>query len=174
MTLATTKAQTGINEGDFDSLVATSVLRPSIRPGLPAAECESIPAKARSRIRQAVNQIRDRDCLPGEQFRQPRAAFVHPAVVSFAHAGAELSPAERPGESTESLGQLQVVTINLSPIGAGVVVSARHEPLPRQVTLVVDGTRFDCDVRWSKVLGTHVTRYGLLFRDASPVASGNA
>jgi hypothetical protein len=169
MTFATSATQTGINPADLDSL-----LGPSIRPGLAATEQTGIPAQARDRIRRAVSQVQERDLGTGEKLRQPRAAFVRPATLSFARGGAALDAARLLGKQTEPRQKLPVVTLNLSAIGAGIIVSQQHEPLPRQVTLEVDGITFDCEVRWSKVLGTNVTRYGLLLRDAQPAAIAGA
>jgi hypothetical protein len=171
MTLATAEVQTGINRADFESLVGAPMLRPSVGSAGAGAEHQGVPASSRDRIRRAVSQLRDRDFGAAEQLRQPRAAFVRPAKLWFVRSGSNAEAASWAGERKKTLRELAVVTVNLSPIGAGVLVSTRHEPLPPQVTLEVDGVAFDCDVRWSRVLGTNVTRYGLLLRDATPAAA---
>jgi hypothetical protein len=79
----------------------------------------------------------------------PRTAFVRPARVYG-----------------KSEGGVDVVTIDFSFVGAGILVDAVHDPLPDRLMLVIDGTVFDCEVRWSKKLNSASTRYGLRFCDA--------
>jgi hypothetical protein len=101
---------------------------------------------------------------------QPRTAFVHPAKVSF--------PPENPGPDVGSQpttsDAIEVVTTDLSLTGAGILISAPHDPLPERVTLVIDDTAFDCEVRWSKKVGTVMARYGLKFLDVLEELPGQA
>jgi hypothetical protein len=90
--------------------------------------------------------------LPEKRW-QARAGFIRAAKIADGKADADI----------------EVITIDFSLSGAGILVHGRHEPLPERVRLSIDGTVFDCQVRWSNSIGTNATRYGLVFLDVSDV-----
>src|SRR5579864_4412765 len=103
--------------------------------------------EAATQIEQAVVQIRNADD-PGVDCRwQERAAFMRPARIIFGAARFApqdgISGADQAGFETS----WEVVTTDLSPDGAGILSYSGNEPLPSRVTLVIDETAFDCDVR---------------------------
>ena len=117
------------------------------------------------RIRKAVRRIHGSDAMGSDMRSAARLAFLYPACVTYSDSllPGPLSAVGAPLSAQEM--NLDVVLTDLSADGAGILVSARHAPLPRRVSLVIDGNFFTCQVRWTKHVGGSVYRYGLVFRD---------
>jgi len=126
---------------------------------------EGLRQRSRGTIEKAVVQIRNADELIADYRWQPRVAFVRPARISFPRARSNRQGEICNGACPGSDVSVDVVTTDLSPKGAGILSYSSNDPLPQNVTLSVDGTEFDCEVRWSTRIGGRVYRYGLLFRD---------
>jgi len=115
-------------------------------------------------IEKAVRQIRIADDRTTNSRSQPRVAFVRPARISFSRPASEFRREGFGGECLDSAASFEVVMTDLSLEGAGILSYSCDVPLPPYVTLMIDGTAFDCEVRWSTRIGGRVYRYGLLFR----------
>jgi hypothetical protein len=111
------------------------------------------------RLLQAVRRIHGSDSGARDMRSAARFAFLYPARVTYSNPPQACQAAQ--------VMNLDVVMTDLSAEGAGILVSARHEPLPWRVSLVIDGNIFTCQVRWTKHVGGSVYRYGLIFRDVS-------
>jgi hypothetical protein len=116
------------------------------------------------RIRQTVMQIHGQESSDIDLRSENRLAFVYPACVTYPDPFQALRLTGAAKRETARDIQLEAVMTDLSVEGAGILVSARHDPLPRRVILAVDGSNFVCDVRWTKHVGGSVYRYGLIFR----------
>lgn len=107
----------------------------------------------RHRIKSAAARILGTVSSLPEKRWQARAGFIRPAKIDD-------------GKSDVAI---EVITIDFSLSGAGILVHGRGEPLPDRVTLSIDGTAFNCQVRWSSSIGSNVMRYGLVFEDVADV-----
>ncbi len=132
--------------------------------GEPIAHPGARQWSADDRIRHAVRRIHEQEAAVIDMRTEARRAFLFPARVTYPDPTnvQQLSALGTPPAVQEI--NMDVVLTDLSPEGAGILVSARHEPLPRRVSLVVDDCIFVCHVRWTKHVGGSVYRYGLVFR----------
>jgi hypothetical protein len=90
---------------------------------------------------------------------------VHPAKVSFPSPNPESKADVSRDRNGRPAAGVEVVTTDFTLTGAGILVNVSQEPLPNRVTLVIDGTAFDCEVRWSQKINSLASRYGLKFHD---------
>ena len=119
---------------------------------------------SRGNIEKAVLHLRTAG-EPLANYRwQPRVAFVRPARISFSQPRSELPSEKDGGQHSSPDASFDVVTIDLSSDGAGILSYSCDKPLPPHVTLHIDETEFDCEVRWSTKIGGRVYRHGLAFR----------
>jgi hypothetical protein len=95
----------------------------------------------------------------------PRDIFVRPARIIFTRPGSEFESAVAGGGSSDAGVTVDVVMTDISWDGAGILIYGTQEALPPRVTLIIDGSAFDCEVRWSANVGSQVSRYGLKFHD---------
>lgn len=123
--------------------------------------------RAHDRIEKAVLHICNSDNLDGTSRWEKREIFVSPAAVSFLRRRLIPSGDTSEGEYNAAEVRLEVVTTDLSANGAGILCYSYNEPLPARVTLIIDDTAFDCEVRWTTKIGQRVYRYGLSFSDVN-------
>lgn len=150
---------------DFSSLAdAVEGLRPD-RNADPAAENRGEAERPRGKIKMALTRLLGGIASTANFRWHPRVTFVHPARISFVRPGPNFGRDAAGGDCPESERSLEGVTIDLSLDGAGILIYGVDEILPQRVRLEIDGTAFDCEVRWSSRISPHVSRYGLQFHD---------
>jgi hypothetical protein len=119
----------------------------------------------RAKIKLAAAQILGRAPAGTSERWQPRTAFVHPGRVSLPNSDPGMGRNADVAMDDKLAAGLEVVTVDFSLTGAGILIHTPHDLLPRRVTLVIDGTGFDCEVRWSEKISAQAARYGLRFID---------
>lgn len=128
------------------------------------ANCEQ-SERPRAKIKMALTRLLGGIASTANFRWHPRVTFVHPARISFSRPSPNSRPDTADGERPDSECSLEGVTIDLSLDGAGVLIYGIEENLPQRVRLEIDGTAFDCEVRWSARISPRVSRYGLQFHD---------
>lgn len=156
---------TPVGQLQIDSLISTLADPRHSHQTSSSPNHDVVTGGPRSRINRAARLIRPPAVPRHNNRRQSRVAFLQPARILFFGTSLKARRATHTSIASDGDSGLDVVVTDLTLIGAGVIVSGSYEALPFRVGLSVEDVMFDCEVRWSRRIGSRVCRYGLLFRD---------
>jgi hypothetical protein len=146
------------------SATATIFLPEQIASGIGFGRIASWPTGEDVGNGQPMTVFARRESATNDMRSNARLAFLYPARVVYADPIPAWQHSALGAAPTAQETTLDVVMTDFSVDGAGILVSARHVPLPRRISLIVDGSAFTCQVRWTNHVGGSVYRYGLAFR----------